>query len=210
MYRAPKLILMAALLLSGGAFAQEEYQDQDNSVYAPSVTDRMLFHSPVYLPREALLGAFVGNGPIVLQLRLKWEFTLYHLRRDTLFWSLEGGGGLGVNLPTAFDSNGNPPLTTFHEYIAMAGAGYRVDLEGGFHIDIEAGIGLLFYGGRDVSYREGYDVGTFEGRVKVGWRADHVIYGAFLSDDVPFSRSPQSLFGGYAGGLFVGLFVNWH
>jgi hypothetical protein len=216
MYTPKGLILLSLVVVAGAAAAQED-TDADQSLYTPSRPEGPLLHNPFwYLPREASLGMFVAtDGVLVPQLRLKWEWSLYHSDKDTLYAGAEGGGGYGFNLPEGYDAANNPPMTFFYEHLVLALLGYRIDTSGGFYFALEAGGGMLFYGGRSHltgggSGKEGYTVGTFEGRAKVGLRAGKTVMGVYIADDVPFGRPAGSAYYGYVGGLLVGLFVNWH
>src|SRR5438046_2961096 len=111
MARPWKLILFVVLMVCTGAQAQEE---DDSSIYAPTRAERMLFHSPWFLPREALLGAYIGSRTLVPTLRLKWELSVYHANRDTLFWDVEGALAYGLSLPATSDADFNPPADSLY------------------------------------------------------------------------------------------------
>lgn len=211
MYRPLRPACLLAVLVPLLAFAQEAVPDEEGSIYAPNPAEKALFHSSWLLPRELLLGAFVQSRFIVPQLRLKWELTMYHANHDTLFFAVEGGVGYGVGLPKTYeDRTLAAPVQLFYEQVAMAGLGYRIDLNSRLYINVELLGGLLFFGGHQLGYREGSSVGTLEGRVKVGLRAGHAVYGLFLGDNTPFEHPPRSFFSVYTGGLLVGVFANWH
>jgi hypothetical protein len=202
--------LCLAALVSTAALGQD-FGEEDNNLYEPSKAERLLLHNRYpYLPREASLGFFVGNRVIVPELRIKWEWSLLRLGRDTLYFGAEGGGGYGFNLPKTFDQNNAPPMDFFYEHVALGAVGYRMDANYGLHFCVEGLMGALFYGGRGIGVTENFIVGTFEARAKLGWRVGHMVTGVYVADGVPFSRPPGSYFQGYIGGLLLGVFANWH
>src|SRR5437870_1583881 len=104
MYKAP--ILALGLLVAVPALAQDEsVEPDDSSIFSnpETSTEKALFHSPWFLPRQLSVGAYLSKRVKSPTARLQWEWTLYHLRRDTLYFLVEGGLAFGSKKPNTVD-----------------------------------------------------------------------------------------------------------
>jgi hypothetical protein len=188
--------LLLGLLLASSPFAQDPVPAS--------------FGVPVYVPRQAFVGAFFRDA-VTPQLRVGWEATVVQERRDALILLLELGGGYGFGLPKKTGPTQDVAMTFLYQHTAQAGLGLRATFANGFHWGAQVTAGPLFYGARfkERLRTEERIGGMMEGRLQFGLRRGTFIYGISGGYGRHFGVSWRSTAGEYLGGAIFGAFVDW-
>lgn len=167
--------------------------------------------TPVWLPRAAWAGLFVGPG-VIPQIRVLWLATIAQEQVNSLSLAVEGGGGYALGRPTvAVGTEGNIHTTFMYQHVALFGLAQRADRPSGFHWGVTILTGPVFFGSRfDGGLRkENKIVGTVEGRVQFGWKFDKVRVGVVGGVAQVYEYPPRVYSAVLLGGPLVGVFAEW-
>lgn len=165
--------------------------------------------TPWYLPRGVFFGTFVGKS-VTPQLRVNWELVLLQERLDALMLVFEGGVGWAASTATEPDELGHPGIGSLYQQSLQLGLGYRETSSSGFDWGFQITIGAGFFGATSPGLPADHRIlPIVEGRIQAGWKVGHFELGASGGVQQLLREPPGSYVAPRAGGLLLGMYLEW-